>query len=75
MQSRDCDSDNWRLDGLQSVQIPFIRSPVSIERKPVNAVSHTRGNMYKLQKMSLSMILENILLKELLTCGTLYHPW
>ena len=39
-------------------------------------VSHTRGNMYKLQKMYSSMILENIfLMKELLTCGTLYHPW
>jgi len=36
-------------------------------------VSHTRGNMYKLQKMHSSMILENIfLLKELLTCETLY---
>jgi len=39
-------------------------------------VSHTTGNMYKLQKMHSSMILENIFpLKELLTCGTLYHPW
>jgi len=42
----------------------------------MSQVSHTRGNMYKLQKMYSSMILENIfLMKELLTCGTLYHPW
>jgi len=42
----------------------------------MSQVSHTRGNMYKLQKMHSSMILENIfLLKELVTCGTLYHPW
>jgi len=38
-------------------------------------VSHTKDNMYKLQKMYSTMILENILLKGLLTCGTLYHPW
>jgi len=39
----------------------------------MSQVSHT---MYKLQKMHSSMILENIfLLKELLTCGALYHPW
>ena len=42
----------------------------------MSQVSHTRGNMYKLQKTFSSVILENIfLLKELLTCGTHYHPW
>jgi len=44
----------------------------------MSQVSHTRGNrpMYKLQKMYSSMILENIFFqKELLTCGTPYHPW
>jgi len=42
----------------------------------MSQVSYTRGNMYKLQNMYSSMILENIfLLKEWLTCGSPYHPW
>jgi len=42
----------------------------------ISQVSHTRGNMYKLQKNVFKCdIRKYFLLKELLTCGTRYHPW
>jgi len=42
----------------------------------MSQVSHTRGNMYKLQKnVSKYDIREYFLLKELLTCGTPNRPW
>jgi len=41
----------------------------------VSHVSHTTGNMYKLQKKLLNMTLESIpLLKELLICETVHCP-
>jgi len=41
----------------------------------MSQVSHTRGNMYKLQKCIQGDIKKYFLQKELLTSGTTYHPW
>jgi len=42
----------------------------------MSEVSHTRDNMYKLPKIVFKYdIRKYYLQKELLTCGTPYHPW